>query len=114
RFADAQHQCLALAVTELSWLLGRGYAEVASLALVGDRHALDRRQRLAVRRAACPDAVRVARRARRVHALAGRDLWVDGFNVLITVEAALSGGILLRCRDGCLRNMASLHGTYRV
>ena len=35
-------------------------------------------------------------------------------NVLITLESALGGGVLLRCRDGCLRDMASLHGTYRI
>jgi hypothetical protein len=40
-------------------------------------------------------------------------VWIDGFNVLVTVEAALAGGVLLRCRDGCLRDMASMHGSYR-
>jgi hypothetical protein len=38
---------------------------------------------------------------------------VDGFNRLITIEAALSGGALLLCRDGCLRDLASVHGSYR-
>ncbi len=46
-------------------------------------------------------------------ALAGRELWLDGYNVLITVEAALAGGVILVGRDGCVRDMASLHGTYR-
>jgi hypothetical protein len=38
---------------------------------------------------------------------------IDGYNVLTTIEAALSGGVLLLCRDGCVRDMASMHGTYR-
>ena len=38
---------------------------------------------------------------------------IDGFNVLTTVEAALSKGVLLLGRDGCLRDMASLHGAFR-
>jgi hypothetical protein len=29
------------------------------------------------------------------------------------MEAALSGGVLIRCRDGCLRDMSSVHGSYR-
>lgn len=29
------------------------------------------------------------------------------------VEAALGGGVMLRGRDGCLRDMASLHGNFR-
>jgi hypothetical protein len=55
---------------------------------------------------------RVARQ-RALAELAGCDLWIDGYNLLITVEAALSGGMILRGRDGCYRDMASLHGTYR-
>ena len=43
----------------------------------------------------------------------GSRLQIDGFNLLMTVEAALSGGVLLARRDGCLRDMASVHGSYR-
>jgi len=32
--------------------------------------------------------------------------------VLTTIEAALSGGVILRARDGCCRDMASMHGSY--
>src|SRR5687767_6149055 len=56
---------LRVAVDELSWLLGRGYAEDSALTLVGNRHQLDVRQRMAVRRCACSEAVAHARRARR-------------------------------------------------
>ena len=45
--------------------------------------------------------------------LAGRPLWLDGYNVLTTVEAALAGGLLLHARDGAYRDMASMHGSYR-
>ena len=33
-------------------------------------------------------------------------------NLLIAVECALSGGILLQGRDGCIRDLASVHGSY--
>jgi len=33
--------------------------------------------------------------------------------VLITVEAAMSGGVIFVGRDGCFRDLASIHGTYR-
>ncbi len=45
--------------------------------------------------------------------MAGRSIIVDGFNVLVTVEAMLSGGLLLRCADGGWRDIASVHGSYR-
>jgi hypothetical protein len=45
--------------------------------------------------------------------LSGAVLTIDGFNVLTTIEAALSGGIVLAARDGTFRDLAGMHGTYR-
>ena len=45
--------------------------------------------------------------------LAGCRIEIDGYNVLTTIEAALSGGVLLLARDGAFRDMASMHGSYR-
>lgn len=89
---------------------------MSSLALVGDRHRLRERQRLAVARAACADEARERRARTRLplEAITGRVLGVDGFNLLITLEAALGGGVILRGRDGCLRDMSSVHGSYRA
>ena len=100
---------------ELAWLLSRGYPHESSLKLVGDRHALESRQRLAVSRSTCGDGELSRRRQRMVapHALAGCPIEIDGYNVLTTVEAALSGGVLLAARDGAFRDMASMHGSYR-
>jgi hypothetical protein len=38
---------------------------------------------------------------------------IDGFNLILTLESALGGGVVLVGRDGCYRDMASVHGTYR-
>ncbi len=114
-FAEGRMPRLRAAVEELSWLAGRGYAESSALKLVGDRHQLKRRQRDAVRRAACAQPCLESRASRLLAAdgLAGRSLRIDGFNVIITVEAALSGAAVFRCKDGCLRDIASVHGSYR-
>jgi hypothetical protein len=114
-FAPRFHGELRAAVGDLSWLLGRGYAEPSSLKLVGDRYRLRKRQREAVRRSACTDAAREKRRARRlaVADLRGRDVAIDGFNCVIVVESMLAGGVILRGRDGMLRDIASVHGSYR-
>lgn len=115
-FAAEQIPALREAVSELSWLLNRGYAAGASLKLVGDRHKLVERQRSAVARAACTDAQRDRRQARRLDMqnVENQSLAVDSFNLIITVEAALGGGILIMCRDGCLRDLSSVHGSYRA
>jgi hypothetical protein len=106
---------LQAATEHLSWLLTRGYAEPSSLKLVGDRFDLTERQRTAVLRGACSDQQLAARRERLLPlpALEGRTVAIDGFNLLTSVEAGLAGGMLLRCRDGCIRDMASMHGSYR-
>lgn len=104
------------AVADLSWLRSRGYAESSATKLVGDRYQLRQRQRVAVGRCACADAARTSRESRRVGepAVAGRHLAIDGLNVIMTLEVALSGGVLLIGRDGCFRDMASFHGSYRM
>ncbi|HYY92886.1 MAG TPA: DUF434 domain-containing protein [Pyrinomonadaceae bacterium] len=115
-FADERLAALRVATAELSWLLSRGYQPKSALKLVGDRHALRERQRLAVSRAACPDERAEGRRASRLDAgrVAGSELIVDGFNLVITLEAALAGGVLILCRDGCVRDLSSVHGSYRA
>jgi hypothetical protein len=112
-FAAAAWPALREATADLGWLLGRGYALDAALKLVGDHRQLHRRQRMAVARcAAGPASAAVRRRGR--GPVQGEDIVVDGFNVLVSVEAALSGGVLLRGADGLLRDLASVHGTYRA
>ncbi len=103
------------AAADLAWLLDRGYALPSSLKLVGDRYDLRARQRLALSRALAPWAQVLARREKRLSLeyLAGRDVWIDGYNTLLTIEAALAGGVLLGCRDDTVRDMASVHGSYR-
>jgi len=115
-FAGGQLPVLRTAVAELSWLLTRDYSLIGALKLVGDRYMLTARQRLAVSRAACSDQSKARRAAVMVDTaeVAGQGLVVDGFNLIITVEAALSGGLLMLCRDGCIRDLSSVHGSYRA
>ena len=114
-FAEDSLPQLQAATSDLCWLFSRGYAAPSALKLVGDRYTLTRRQRLAVQRCSCSEKAAGSRRARQVtpDMLAQQDVWLDGYNVLTTLEAALSGGVILAARDGCYRDMASMHGTYR-
>ncbi|HOM16938.1 MAG TPA: DUF434 domain-containing protein [Thermoguttaceae bacterium] len=139
-FSPAQLDRLREATTDLCWLASRGYAEVSSLKLVGDRYHLTARQRLAAARCACSETQLRRRLEHEVRPskttllgsspaagslggaetrtcqpglLAGQSVWIDGYNVLTTVEAALAGGVILHARDGTFRDMASMHGTFR-
>ncbi|MBI4578190.1 MAG: DUF434 domain-containing protein [Planctomycetes bacterium] len=114
-FSPEVQPTLRQAVADLSWLLSHGYADKSAVKLVGDRYNLVERQRIAVARCACSDAALARRTEHRVDAsaVAHRPLLLDGYNVLTTIEAALAGGIVLAGRDGCYRDMASMHGTFR-
>jgi hypothetical protein len=106
---------LRAAADDFCWLLSHGYPHNSTLKLVGDRYTLAARQRTAVSRCCCSDVEAARRRSCRVEAeqLAGAALWLDGYNVLTTIEAALAGGVILVARDGAYRDMASMHGSYR-
>jgi hypothetical protein len=115
-FDETVYSLLRQANKDLSWLLSRGYSDTSALKLVGDRFQLARRQRIAVMRCACSDEA--VRRRERTEAsmdeVSGEPLAIDGLNILVTVESALSGGVLIKGRDGCIRDMASVHGTFRT
>ena len=114
-FAPALWPALRQATDDLAWLLTRGYAPQSSLKLVGDRYSLQARQRVAVQRCTC-SATDAARRKQHLVApeqFRGQPLWLDGYNVLTTIEAALGGGVILAARDAAVRDMASMHGSYR-
>ncbi len=115
-FAAARLPTLRAAVDDFDWLRGRGYADAAAVTLVGDRYQLPARARLAIARAAASPTAAAARRARRtpLAALRGQPLVIDGFNVLVTCEAALAGGLVLVGRDGAWRDLAAVHGGYRA
>jgi hypothetical protein len=114
-FSDAWRQPLREAVGDFSWLLSRSYATTSALKVVGDRYGLSARQRTAVMRSACSDESLHSRRRREIalQHVAGRPLWIDGYNVLTTVETALAGGVVIVGRDGSWRDMASMHGTWK-
>ena len=114
-FAEKEIPIVQRATSHLEWLLSHGYPEKASLKLIGDRFRLRDRQRKAILRSACSDQDLALRAFHQTAAgeLKKNKLLLDGFNVLITVESALSGGLLFQSRDACYRDLASVHGSYK-
>src|SRR5689334_8099531 len=114
-FGKEFQDTLREATSDLCWLLDRGYAHRSSIKLVGDRYALRERQRTAVLRCACLSSESKGRREREAEmsSLAGKPLFIDGYNLLTTIEAALAGGVILHGRDGAFRDMASIHGHFK-
>lgn len=107
---------LSIAQEEIQWLLDRGYPLDSVMDLVGGHHQLSTRQRTALQRATSSSRQCKKRQATLQPLEAAHDgcLNIDGFNLIITLEVAISGGILIRGNDGVLRDLAGLRGTYSI
>jgi len=115
-FSEASLPLLLTAQQEIRWLLNRGYPMSSVTDLVGSHHQLAARQRTALQRATASDRQLAGRESTR---LPPRDafrqtLLIDGFNLIILLEVALSGSPLVLGQDGVLRDLAGLRGTYRI
>jgi hypothetical protein len=103
------------AAADFRYLLNRAYPRAASLSLVGNRYNLPRAARQLLHRGVFADTVAQARRAKLkpLCALAGQPLALDGHNVLITLESALQGRVLVAADDGFIRDIAQISRAYR-
>ncbi len=113
-FDRTQLKRMRVAAEEIVFLLGRGYPMHTAVDFVGNHHQLEARQRVALGRMLCSPEQRARRQARAIERTdaRGRTLLVDGFNLIITIEVALSGGLVLDCSDGTVRDLAGLRGSY--
>lgn len=115
-FAKEQIPVLSAAAKDYCWLLDRDYTAKSALKLVGDHFKLHERQRKALDRCCQPESLVREIDARAIanpNELTHLPVVIDGFNLLIILEAALSGAPLFKGRDGLIRDISGLHGSYR-
>lgn len=108
-------QKLKDAVNDMSFLLTRGYSEKSSIHLVGHRYRLNQRQQKAVRGMSAPDCYleHIARTEVKDTEIKNQTVYLDGFNVIILLESALSNAYLFRGKDNCFRDLSTVQGTYK-
>ena len=105
--SPAAPKALREADRDLRYLLSRGYPRELGLKLTGDRWGLDAPARQVLRRGAFAPEEAAARRERLrpLAAAAGQAVGLDGHNVLITLESALTGALLVAADDGVIRDI---------
>lgn len=114
-FQGASLCLLQKAQADVAYLLDRGYDVERATAFVGDRFQFSSRQRMALIRATSSHHDVMLRQEKLFSGpLQGKTLWIDGFNTIIPLEAALSGSTVLLCMDGSVRDLCGLHGSYRL
>jgi len=114
-FASKWHPIFKDAVDDLCFLLSRGYAYNSALQIVGNRYKLNKRQQAAILRISASDqAIKtIFNRKCEIGELKDKVIELDGFNILILLESAISGGYIFKGRDDTFRDLSSVHGTYK-
>ena len=115
-FSPEAISTLKTASRHILYLLNEGYDLKQATVFVGNHYLLSERQRLAVMRSVASRQQLSDRRKKLVFLddLAGWEVWIDGFNTVITLEVLLSDSLLFYGMDGTIRDLAALRGTYRL
>ncbi len=103
------------AAGDFRYLLNRGYPRKAALELVGNRYGLTYDKRHLLHRGVFSDADAKSRRKRRIPIgrIRNKDFAIDGYNVIITIEAGLSGKPLILGDDGFIRDISGLSANFK-
>lgn len=112
RISKFEH--LQNAAEDFRYFLNRRYPRKAALELVGNRYGLTFDERHLLHRGVFSRMDSQARRKKKVSVreIRNKDLAIDGHNVLITIEAALSGRPLVLADDGFIRDISGLSGSF--
>jgi len=113
RISKFEH--LQNAAQDFRYLLNRRYPRKAALELVGNRYGLTFDERHLLHRGVFSSKDSQARRKKRIpiKEIRNKDLAIDGHNVLITIEAGLSGRPLVLGDDGYVRDISGLSGSFK-
>lgn len=107
---------LKVAQEEIQWLLDRRYKMKQIIEFVGNHYLLSSRERTALQRTTSSAIEYEKRKSTMLPLDCAKDgcLLIDGFNLIITLEVALSGSPILLGKDQVIRDLAGLRGTYRI
>ena len=115
-FSPEAMKLLRTASRHVSFLINEGYDLKQAAVFVGNHYMLSERQRLAIMRSLATDTQLLCRKEHQISLdfLREQEVWIDGFNIIITLEVMMSDSLLFTCMDGAVRDLASLRGTYRL
>lgn len=113
-FSPSAVETMRTAARHMSYLIDEGYDPKQAATFVGNHFSLSDRQRLALGRSIATAGQLQCRKAKEKADAAGCEVWMDGFNTVITLEVMFSASPLFACMDGTVRDLAALRGTYGI
>ena len=113
-FSPEAIEKMRIASRHIRYLINEGYDLKQASTFVGNHFVFSERQRLAMVRSIATEVQLGNRRSKEKNNVSGSEVWIDGFNTIITLEVMLSDSILLDCMDGTIRDLGALRGNYRI
>ena len=113
-FLPSALETMRTASRHIYYLINEGYEMKQAAAFVGNHFSLSERQRAALMRSIAAAEQLNIKKQKEKKSIAREEVWIDGFNTIITLEVMLSDSILFDCMDGTVRDLAALRGTYRI
>lgn len=114
-FSDKWQNIFYEALKDVHYLLSRGYGQKSSIQITGNRYKINARQQKALNGMSASETSIINRKNREVlsHQIRDKTLAIDGFNLLIVLESALSGAYIFEGLDGAYRDVTGIHGGYK-
>lgn len=102
---------------DFQYLLGRGFPRTGALEYVGNHYLLGETQRNYLNRTVF-SREKIETRKNKLILLSdvkGKDVLLDGYNVLITTETMFQGAndLIVKCDDGVTRDVKAVFGKYK-
>lgn len=104
------------AAKDFRFLLSRGYNRESILKPVGDKYRLDRLERHILYRSIYQPEIIPSITGKLIYLedASDKELGIDGFNQIITIESILKGKIVILCDDGIIRDVSAIFEKFKV
>ncbi len=109
-------EILSIAAKDVRYLLDKGYPKAGVIKFVSNHYRLFSKQRYILNRTVIKSDVAKRRKEKNVKCdqIKGKILDIDGYNVLITIEAAIEGYNLWMSDDGYVRDTIGKFNNFRM
>ncbi|ACV24680.1 protein of unknown function DUF434 [Methanocaldococcus fervens AG86] len=101
---------------DFKYLINRGYKKDVALNFVANHYKLSREERLKIIRTTHSDEeIKLTKKKiKKLKYLKKKTIYIDGFNVLIGLEALIKGHEVILCDDGIYRDFENVYGKYKI
>ncbi len=115
RVHPIRKKLLLPASCDFRFLLERGYPRDSALKFVGDHYQLHIQERDILLRGVFSKKISLKRQKKCLSPIELKDthLAIDGYNILITLESALKGRLLILADDGFIRDISRVFRSFR-